>query len=283
MKKFIKKIISYIFLKLPSNKFFDKFIGYINFYRGHFRLPSRNLLLNDVFFHIKISDKIIDPLRVFTSDKHLVKIFIQSVVGNKYNVPTIQILNSIREIDSFYFPESCCIKPTHASGLYIIRRDNACLDLNEIKDWLEVDYHRVSRERNYKDLIPKIIVEPIIYNSSNIQDYKFFCSNGEPKFIQVDSDRLENHTRCFFDPSWNKLNFSISYPITEHDIARPNCLDEMLTVSKKIAGFFDYVRVDFYTDGTSCMIGEITHCPESSNGRFIPLESEIDASNLFFS
>ena len=93
MKNLTKKFINFIFFILPSTKLFDKFIGYINFYRGHFRFPTQKPLLNDVFFHIKTSNEITNPLRVFTSDKHLVKIFIKATVGDKYNVPTIKILN----------------------------------------------------------------------------------------------------------------------------------------------------------------------------------------------
>lgn len=283
MKNLIKKLVHFIFLSFPSTRFFDKLVGIINFYRGHYRFPTRKLLLSDVFFHIKTSDEIINPLRVFTSDKYLVKFFVKSTVGDQYNVPTIKILNSENEIMDFKFPESCCIKPTHASGQFIIRSNNEPLDLKKIIYWLGVNYHRESRERNYKDLTPRIIVEPLIYNSVNIQDYKIFCSNGEPKFIQIDSDRVQNHTRCFYDVNWNKLDFSISYPMTINEIPRPKCLDEMIEVSKKISSFFDFVRVDFYTDGLSFMIGEITHCPESSNGRFIPPESEMKASEIFFS
>jgi len=284
MKKLAKKVINLVFSALPETTFFDKAISYVNFFRAHQRIPSKKeSLINDIFFFIKTSDEILNPVRTFTSDKFLVKSFIKSVVGDRYNVPTIAILNSFNQIDSYDFPSSCCIKPTHASGRFIIRSDGEDLDIELIKSWLNTNYYKTSRERNYKYLQPQIIIEPLIYNSTNIQDYKFFCNNKEPKFIQVDSDRAETHTRCFYNTSWQKLNFSMSYPLTNHEIQKPNCFEEMLDVSKKIAEYFNIARVDFYTDGLTCMIGEITHCPESSNGRFIPKDAEYEATKLFLS
>ena len=282
MKNFFITIVDSILVTLPKAIFFDKLTALINFYRAHRRLPRKNQpLINNIFFKIKTSNEIINPVRVFTSDKYLVKTFISAAVGEKYNVPTNAVLESDEQIDSFKFPDSCCIKPTHASGRYIIRHKNSPINLDEIKGWLKIDYHRESRERNYKDLIPKIIVEPLIFDSKNIQDYKFFCNKGLPKFIQVDSNRNTGHTRSFYTMDWIKLDFTLAYPMTESAVPKPECLDEMIDVSKKISKFFSCVRVDFYTDGINCFVGEITHCPESSNGRFIPPESEYQASQIF--
>jgi hypothetical protein len=284
MKIFIKSMLDSILLTLPQSSMFDKLVGLINFYRAHRRFPSSDsFLINDIFFKIKVSKEIISPIRVFTSDKELVKNFITATVGEKYNVPTIAVLYTDEQIDNFNFPDSCCIKPTHASGRFMIRDKANPINIEEIKDWLKINYHKESRERNYKDLIPKIIVEPLIFNSTNIQDYKFFCNNGIPKFIQVDSNRASKHTRCLYTTEWVKLDFSLSYPMTELEVSKPHCLEKMLDISRKISKFFSCVRIDFYTDGYNCYVGEITHCPESSNGRFIPPESEYQASQVFLS
>ena len=169
MKKLAKKVINFVFSALPETTFFDKAISYVNFFRAHQRIPSKKeSLINDIFFFIKTSDEILNPVRTFTSDKFLVKSFIKSVVGDRYNVPTIAILNSFNQIDSYDFPSSCCIKPTHASGRFIIRSDGEDLDIELIKSWLNTNYYKTSRERNYKYLQPQIIIEPLIYNSTNI-------------------------------------------------------------------------------------------------------------------
>ena len=37
------------------------------------------------------------------------------------------------------------------------------------------DYFLTNREENYRHLVPKVIVEPILFNTTNINDYKIFC------------------------------------------------------------------------------------------------------------
>ena len=154
------------------------------------------MLWNDVFYRLKTTDEILDPLRVFVSDKELVKIYIKATVGDEYNVPTIAVLHSPDEVDGYEFPARCCIKPTHASAQYILRRQGEPHRLaNASRAGSVYNYYRAGRERNYKTLKPKVIVEPLVFDSTDLSDYRFFCVNGVPKLIQVDMDRHTHHTR----------------------------------------------------------------------------------------
>ena len=159
---------------LPENRVGDELFSYFLFQHSHGRSPTNQMLFNDVLYRIKTTDEIINPLRVFVSDKEFVKIFISAIVGSRYNVPTIATLKSQAEVDVFDFPPDCCIKPTHASGLYILRKSGEYIEKETIKKWLSINYYRVGREANYKTLIPKIIVEPLIFNSIDLEDYRFF-------------------------------------------------------------------------------------------------------------
>ena len=73
----------------PHNRLGDKLICLFDFYISHRRTASNELFLNDVLYKIKTTDEIIDPLRVFVTDKEFVKLFVKAVVGDQYNVPTI--------------------------------------------------------------------------------------------------------------------------------------------------------------------------------------------------
>tara|TARA_B100000035_G_scaffold187249_1_gene159770 strand:- start:8607 stop:9440 length:834 start_codon:yes stop_codon:yes gene_type:complete len=275
MKSLIKKLIN----QLPFNNFFDTLLATLNFAIAHRRFPIKKLF-SEEFFRLKISDEIEDPLRQFTSDKELVKLFVKSIVGEKYNVPTLQILRNEIDIDSYEFPNRCCIKPTHASGKYIFKTSEH-LNVEEIKSWLKLDYYKISRERNYKNLRKKIIVEPILFDSINVNDYKFFCKNGEVKFIQVDLDRSLNHKRNFYDKNWSLLDFSMSYPSSNITTSKPKKLNEMIEVARELSSFFTIVRIDFYTDNTNFYVGEITHCPESACGRIMPSKKESKVTQIF--
>ncbi len=275
----IKKLKRMIILLLPKNLFFDRVVAYCYFCFAHKRLPKKGYF-SEEFLRIKTSKEILNPLRQFTSDKELVKIFIKGVIGDKFNVPTLKILYNKDQINNYNFPDNCCIKPTHASGKFLIHK-NGIPNRDEISAWLDLDYYAVSREGNYKHLIPKVIVEPLIFNSDNILDFKFFCKFGEVKFIQVDVDRINDHKRKFYNSSWSELDFSISYQRSNQVFPKPECLNEMIEAAKSLSSFFNVARIDFYTNNKVFYVGEITHCPESSNGRVIPNDKEEYVTKLF--
>jgi hypothetical protein len=267
---------------IPENRFGDRVLSYILFAINHRRLPTQKLVFNDVLFQIKTTDEILNPLRVFVSDKEFVKLYVKALLDEKYNVPTIAVLENIDQVDSFTFPDACCIKTTHASGYVIIRRGGEDINRDEIKRWFSINYYRTTREVNYKTLKPKVIVEPLIFSNNDLVDFKFFCFNGEPKFIQVDIDRYANHTRKFFDVKWKELDFSILYPKSEKPFAKPNNFDEMLSVTKALSKNFSMIRVDLYSNENEIYVGELTNVPGNACSNFIPPKAEVAASKLLF-
>src|SRR5262245_53224967 len=65
---------------LPYNRFGDRIYHRALFLRKHGRLPRNELMWNDVWYRVKTSDEILDPLRVFVSDKEHVKYYIKAIV-----------------------------------------------------------------------------------------------------------------------------------------------------------------------------------------------------------
>ena|SRR5688572_28776418 len=267
---------------LPHNRFGDNLFHRVVFLRKHHRLPSRRLLWNDVWYRVKTSREIREPLRVFVSDKEHVKAYVRDTVGDQYNVPTFAVLRSESEVDSYDFPPSCCIKPTHASAQVMFRVEGAPIDRERIKKWFSINYYLAGRERNYRTLEPKVIVEPLIFGRTHVDDYKIFCWRGEPKLIQLDIDRHTNHTRKILDTEWNEQDFSIIYPRSTSAAAKPTTLAEMLSVARTLSAPFSFVRIDLYTDNRQVLVGEITNCSENAGGLFLPRSAEHKASALMF-
>jgi len=268
---------------LPYNRFGDNLYHRLLFLKKHGRLPSRKLLWNDVWYRVKTSDEIREPLRVMVSDKELVKEYVRKTVGDSYNVPTLAVLRSPTEVDAFEFPANCCIKPTHASAEVILRTDDAPLDRERIERWFEINYYRHGRESNYRTLAPKVIVEPLIFGSTNVDDFKIFCWRGVPRFVQQDFDRHTNHTRKIFDTQWNEQDFSIIYPRSKVAAPKPGTLDEMLAVARALSAPFSFIRIDLYSDNQQVLVGEITNCSANAGGFFLPRAAEFKASELMFS
>lgn len=267
---------------LPYGDTGDRLYHRLNFMRKHGRPPNGAMLWNDVWFRLKTSDEILEPLRVFVSDKEHVKQYVKAELGDDYNVPTLAVLRTPAEVDAYDFPADCCIKPTHASGQVILRKDGAPVDRERIMRWFAINYYFAGREWNYRALKPKVIVEPLIFGGTNVEDFKIFCFNGEPRLIQVDIDRYIDHTRKFFDVNWNEQDFSILYPRSTADFPRPASLEKMLAAARVLAARFSFVRIDLYSDGDQVLVGEITNCSENAGGTFVPRHAEKRASELMF-
>jgi hypothetical protein len=278
----LDKFLARLRRHLPYARFADRLYHRLLFFRKHHRWPGGGKLWNDVWYRIKTSNEILDPLRIFVSDKEHVKQYVKAVAGDQHNVPTLAVLRSPAEVDAYQFPERCCIKPTHASAQVILRRDGEPVDREQIKRWFKLNYYRAGREINYRLLTPKVIVEPLIFGSTSVDDYKVFCYRGVPKFVQLDFDRHTNHTRKIFDTEWNEQDWSIIYPRNPSPVPRPASLATMLEVARALSAQFSFVRIDLYSDGEQVLVGEITNCSANAGGFFLPRSAEKTASERMF-
>ncbi|ENW96773.1 ATP-grasp fold amidoligase family protein [Acinetobacter sp. NIPH 298] len=282
MYKILMLFYSILHKTLPYNDRVDFFMNYLKFCIWQKRFPKKQNTFNDYLFNIKSSDEMLNPIRQFISDKYLVKDYIRAKVGEKYNVPTIAIFNSYEELENFDFPENCCIKPTQASQAVILRKDNEPIEIPPIKDWFNLNYYKKTRERNYKYLKPKVIVEPLLFKSKDLMDYRLFCFNGKVKIIGIDVGKYTGYKRVFYSPKWEKQDFSLHYPLFEGELECPKNLQEMIAVAEKLAEDLDFIRIDIYSDGEECFVGEITNCHAGANQRFVPESAEKKVSEIIF-
>ncbi|WP_052699417.1 ATP-grasp fold amidoligase family protein [Hyphomicrobium sp. 99] len=268
---------------LPSSRLKERNDAFAKFIKRHRRYPTKNWIFSDVLYRIKSGPELRDPVRTFTTDKELGKIFISGVVGPSYNVPTIGVIRSQSELEAFQFPDRCFIKATHASGLNIFRERGEPIDYDVLAGWLKHSYYKKKREANYRDLAPKIIVEPPIFEGQDFYELNLFCY-GEVKVIirQYGNWRAKSsRRRRLYTAKWEDCNCSMGYPLAEVD-KKPAKLDEIVAAANAIAAYFSLVRIDVYTDDNDFFIGEITHCHAGGGQSFIPAEAEIDVSKHIF-
>jgi hypothetical protein len=267
----------------PEAQWYDAALARFAFWAMHKRWPTDKPMFNDAWVRIRTSGEINDPLRVLVSDKELVKLYVKATVGDAHNVPTLAVLRSVAEARAFDYPPDCVIKPTHGSGEAIIRQGLSPVDTDEIASWFSINYYRKSlREQNYRTLKPKVIVEPIVFGDPNVRDYKFTCVDGVPKLIQVDMDRHTNHTQQYFDSSWRRQEIELAFPTYPGTVDRPANLEEMLAVAARLSRPFGLVRIDLYSDGNRCYLGEITNCHGNGCWRFRSADDERRASEVLF-
>lgn len=220
-----------------------------------------------------------DPLAVKCADKYGVREYVAEKIGEKYLNQLYGVYESVDEIDLDQLPKSFVLKGTHGCGFNIICKDKTAMnwrkELRRMRRWLKTNYFWKSREWVYKDIKPRIVCERYLEDkeSGQLFDYKIFCFGGEPKIIQVDFDRFKNHRRNLYDLDWNLLDVEIKYPRDNSVIIeKPDKLELLLDLSRKLSREFPHVRVDFYYVEGKIYFGELTFFHASGTGKFKPEE-----------
>lgn len=233
------------------------------------------------------------------ADKYLVRDYIESKIGSEYLIKLLGVYDKISLDDIDKLPEQFVIKSNHASGPEFIEivTDKKSIDkdslVRKMNCSMNKKYGVIHGEDFYQEIKPKIIVEEYL-KTENItpDDYKIHCFNGVEgfkAFIQIDRGRYVNHRRNVYDLNWNLLDMQIEkkYPHIE-TIQKPNKLDEIINIAKKLSEDFDYIRVDIYVVDDQIFFGELTMTHGDGMENISPVEIdnhwgdlwEIDVNNL---
>lgn len=272
--------------EIPFNEEGDFIVSFFGFVESNRRTPKQGRQwVNDVLFDLKMSDELMSPLRTFVTDKEFVKLYVRSILGEEYNVPTELIVSNVSDVDATVFPINCVIKPTHMSAQVIIRRDGSPLDRDLMRAWFKSNYYRTTRERNYRYLAPKLIVEPILFGGREVIDYKFFCVEGKAKAFIVQQDTVSHDSikRQLYTRQGMPLPYEWGFPLPDQPLGPPRNMADMIEVAEQLSRRIGFVRVDLYSDGSQCFVGEITNCQGGANRPFSSLSSEVEFSRLLFS
>lgn len=263
-----KTIVKRLMVKLP-----DKI--YIQL--KYFYIFKRALNLNNPrTFNEKLQWlKLYDRKMIYTSfvDKIMVKEHVKNKLGEEVIIPTLFTYDDVDDIDLNALPSQFVVKTNHDSGSVILCKDKSNFDIEsakrKLRKALKRDYSIHSREWPYKNISRKILVEK--YLMDELIDYKVFCFNGEPKFIQLDYDRFSNHGRTIYDIDWNILPVTYRYKSDENRyFKRPEELSKILNYSRELSKSIPFVRVDFYIIKNQVYFGEMTLYPLSGFGKFNP-------------
>ncbi len=267
MRRTITNPLKYEFSKLVPDKFYiehryKRLIG---------RKPNLDapVTFNEKLNWIKLHDR--RPVYTILADKYEVKRFVKERFEVK-TIPTLGIYNTVDEIDFGHLPDPFVIKCTHDSGSTILC--NNMDDIKEkavkkqIKDELKKDWSVYSREWQYKNVNPRVLVEPVLGDGVHLPyDYKVHCFNGNPEFIELIGERnLEEHSGYvgLYDFDWNPLDWSFGdYPPFTEENPCPEELEELYEIARKMAEGFAYVRIDYYIIEHEIFFGEYTFMPSA--------------------
>lgn len=235
-------------------------------------------------------------------DKYTFKQYLNEKLGDRYTVPIYGMWTNISQIHKEWdhLPDCFVLKSTicdSGRNIIIIKRKHE-VEFNEIKkelqQWFD-PYNTLINSfcRAYHGTKPRIIAEQYVAQAAQLNDYKFFCFNGNPfciyaygytgRKISGDSGAVtisSTESVTFYDMSWNKLNVKWGYA-SIGDVDKPEHFDEMIEISKKLSAGFPLVRVDFFEHKEKLFIAEMTFYPGGGLRIITPMEFDEKLGTLF--
>jgi len=206
-----------------------------------------------------------DPLFSNMVDKFQCRQIIANLLGEKYLIPILGVWDNVDEIDFSNLPEQFVLKATHDSGSVLICKNKSNFDIKlakkKLQKALKTNYFYKSREYPYKNAIPRIIAEKYLFDETQEEliDYKFFCFNGIPVFLQITSNYNGIKNVVYYDMNFQVLPFTTGSPMSNPTIIRrPESFTTMKCIAEKLARGIKHIRIDLYYVNQQIYFGEFT-------------------------
>lgn len=225
------------------------------------------------------------------ADKYAVRKYLKNKGYEKKLVPLLGAWNRAENIPWEQLPNQFVLKCNHGCAYNIVCSDKASFDKDkaskQLNTWLKEDFGAFNIELHYSKIKEhKIICEQ--YLGENITDYKFFCFNGEPKFIYVSTDLIHDRQAKigFFYLDGTKMPLARDDYTDIAEIKLPTFFNEMLNMAKDLSKEFPFVRVDFFIANNQYYFAELTFTPSAAMMPFNPEKYDLewgkmlDISNL---
>lgn len=238
--------------------------------------------------------KIHDKKKIYTQmvDKYDAKNFVRDRIGDEVIIPTYGVWNDFDEIDFSKLPNKFVLKCTHDSGGIVICRDKDAFDLKRAKVKLDRSLRHNFwwwyREWPYKNVTPRILAEQYMEDETSkkglgLTDYKFYCFNGEPKYLYI-SCGLENHSTArisFLTMDWQFAPFHRK-DYAQYDVLppKPSQFDKMVNIARELSKDMDFLRVDLYQIDNHVYFSELTFYPCAGVMPFEPEDWDYKFGNL---
>jgi len=241
-------------------------------YRPNLRHPQT--------YNEKIAWRILNdrnPLIVATTDKLAVREYVAAKVGPDVLIPIIGVYQSAADIRWAELPNQFVLKASHGCDMTLIVRDKDSIDpksaLERADAWMRQNYYELSRERAYRDIPRRIIVEQLLTDDEGRipADYKILVFHGRASLIRVHTDRFDDHRVNYYDADFRPLPMAQISP-SAPAFTVPIEARSLIGLAEKLAGDFDYARIDLYLARGKTWFGEITHHDGNAHVRFQPPE-----------
>ena len=169
------------------------------------------------------------------------------------------------DIDFDSLPEKFILKANNGCGHHVLCRDKSKLNIAEAINTLNksIEAGKNNVEPHYHYVTPKVFAEELIETGSEAlpTDYKFTCINGEIVDVFVATERETNAKYCTMDLDWNPLPYTKEHFLPKKMPKRPENIEKLAEVARKLSKGFKFVRVDLYEYRHQPYFSELTFFP----------------------
>jgi hypothetical protein len=248
------------------------------------KLPCLRRILNDYYVAFRRYPNLLRPKR-FTEkmqwrklfdrnplfgvlcDKIAVREFIASRVGANFLPDLLWTGDDPDKIPFDALEPPYVVKCTHGSGFYsLIVIGNEAVETEVVRERFRNDlvrnYGTMYCEPGYIPVPRRLMAERLLIqpDGSPPIEHKMLIFNGRVRMIQTnvvarDGARYET----YYDPAWNCLGwYSSNMERYEHQVPRPDRLEDFIALGERLGAGFDFIRVDSYDWAGGIRLGELT-------------------------
>lgn len=211
-----------------------------------------------------------NPLVYQCADKFRVREYVKECGLEHILNELLYSYHSADEIDWDALPQKFVLKWNFGNGGNIVCRDKSKLDFKQATKELN---HFQKQKAHLRCAEPQYDVEKVLLCEKFIEtqngeapvDYKFYCFNGEAKYVLCCYGRSIDHRPSFyfFDKDWhlqrfNKMGKEAPEGFT---MPKPDGMDDLFHYAEILSKPFPFVRADFYLENGKAYFGELTFTP----------------------
>ena len=218
------------------------------------------------------------------ADKYAVREYVRDCDLEEILNELYGVYDSVDEINWEQLPDKFVLKWNFGCGGNVVCADKKKLDIHkavkELKRFGKIRFHLLAAEPQYDVEHKRILCERFIESEHGglPEDYKFYCFNGEAKFVLCCIGRGEKQKPSFyfFDRQWQLLRYNkMGKDAPEgFTISKPEGIDKLFDYAERLSKPFPFVRADFYLEHGKAYFGELTFTPSGGFDTGRLLESD---------
>jgi hypothetical protein len=210
-------------------------------------------------------------------DKLAVREFVAACVGAQYLTRILRVFDAPSDVRLRDLPTAFALKCNTGSGMNLLVRDASRVSERSLvaagSRWVSRPYSTLSHsyECIYDGVAAKVFAEELLEPFESVREYKVWCFDGRPEFIQTCWREDKRRVYRLFDCDWIPCPFGVFNDPDPTPLEGPACLEEMLRLAACLSSEFDFARIDLnVTAGSRITFGEITFHPGGGRARFFP-------------